>query len=109
MADTQACLDKVDELVADLGRALADQDWESLTVLCGQVKSTVEPVIQGLEAGVLEAEPVRTRLQELQQFLDAANDGAARARTEAVEALKDINRNSSAAKAYQSISSNRPK
>lgn len=109
MADTQACLDKIDQLLADLGRALADQDWETLTELCGQVKSTVEPVIQGLEAGTLAAEPVRTRLQELQKFLDAANDGAARARAEAVEALKGINRNSSAAKAYQNISSNRPK
>ncbi len=109
MADTRACLDKVDQLLADLGRSLADQDWESLTELCGQVKPAVEPLIQGLESGDLEAEPVRTRLQELQQFLDAANDGAGRARQEAADALKGIHRNSSAAKAYQNISSNRPK
>jgi len=109
MADTQACLDKVDQLVADLGRALADRDWEALTELCAQVKPGVEPLIQGLEAGALEAEAVRTRLQELQQFLDAANDGAVQARKEAADALKGINRNSSAAKAYQNISSNRPK
>ena len=109
MADTQACLNKVDQLLADLGRALADQDWEALTELCTQVKPAVEPLIQGLETGALEAEPVRTRLQELQQFLDAANDGAAQARKEAVEALKGVNRNSTAAKAYQNISSNRPK
>ncbi len=109
MADTQAHLDKVDQVLADLGQALADQDWDALTELCGHIKPAIEPLIEGLEAGVVDAELVRTRLQELQQFLDAANDGASRARKEAVDALKGINRNSNAAKAYQNISSNRPK
>lgn len=109
MAETQPCLEKIDELLADLGRALADHDWEALTKLCEQVNPTVEPVIRGLETGILQAGPVRTRLQELQQFLDAATDGATRARREAADALRSINRNSNAARAYQDISVNRPK
>jgi hypothetical protein len=48
-------------------------------------------------------------LQELQQFIDAADESARIARKEAEDGLKGVNRNRSAAKAYQNVSSNRPK
>ncbi|AOY87193.1 SOS cell division inhibitor [Marinobacter salinus] len=109
MADMQADLDNLDRLMADLGLALADQDWEKLTRLNGEVKPAIEPLMAALSAGELDAEPLRLRLTELQQFIDAANDGAARARREAQDALKGVNQNRSAAKAYQNVSSNPPK
>ena len=109
MADAQAHLDHLDRLMADLGRGLEDKDWEAMTSLNEQVKPAVEPLMAALEAGELEAEPVRLRLQELQQFIDAADESARIARKEAEDGLKGINRNRSAAKAYQNVSSNRPK
>ncbi|MBW4933722.1 SOS cell division inhibitor [Marinobacter sp. F4206] len=109
MADPQSYLDHVDQLMASMGRALSDQDWDELARLNGQVRPAVEPLMAALEAGTVAAEPVRTRLQELQQLVDAANQGATRARQEAQDALKGVNQNSHAAKAYQNISSNRPK
>ncbi|TYC58101.1 SOS cell division inhibitor [Marinobacter sp. BW6] len=109
MADPQVHLDHLDQLIADLGRALADKDWEAMGRLNEQVKPAVEPVMVALESGKVEAEPVRLRLQELQQFIDAADDSARIARQEAEEGLKGVNRNRSAAKAYQNVLSNRPK
>ena len=75
MADAQAHLDHLDQLIADLGRALAEKDWEAMSTLNEQVKPAVEPLMAALEAGE----------------------------------LKGVNRNRSAAKAYQNVSSNRPK
>lgn len=109
MADRQADFDYLDRLMADLGRALADQDWDQLARLNAQVKPAVEPLMKALEIGEVEAEPVRLRLMELQQFVDAANESAARSRDEARDSLKGVNQNRSAAKAYQNVSSNRPK
>lgn len=109
MADPQAHLDHLDRLMANLGRALADRDWEAITELNEQVKPAVEPMMAALEAGELDAEPVRLRLQELQQFIDAADESARIARKEAEDDLRGVNRNRSAAKAYQNVSSNRPK
>lgn len=109
MADTQADFDNLDRLMTALGRALSDQNWEELSRLNSQVKPTVEPLMAALEAGEVEAEPVRLRLEELQQFVDAANAGATRARREAQDQLKGVNQNRSAAKAYQNVSSNRSK
>lgn len=109
MAGPQTHLDNLDRLMADLDRALADQDWETLGELIGRVKPAVEPLMAALESGQLDATRVRSRLEELQQFIDAANEGAARARAEAQTALKGVNRNRSAAKAYENVSSGRPK
>ncbi|MBW0146770.1 SOS cell division inhibitor [Marinobacter arenosus] len=109
MSDSQSHLDNVDQLMANMGRALSAQDWDELARLNGQVRSFIEPLMTSLEAGALEAEPVRTRLQELQQLIDAANQGATQARQEAQDALKGVNQNKQAAKAYQNISSSRPK
>ena len=109
MADLQVQLEHLDQLLADLGRALADQDWDAMGQLNNQVKPAIEPLRAALEAGELEPEPLRPRLEELQQFIDAADESARRARKEAEDGLKGVNRNRSAAKAYQNVSSNRPK
>jgi len=109
MADPQAHLDHLDRLMADLGRALAEKDWDAMAELNEQVKPAVEPLMAALEAGEVDSEPVRLRLQELQQFIDAADESARMARKEAEDGLKGVNRNRSAAKAYQNVSSNRPK
>ncbi len=106
MADPQAHLARLDELMAQLGRALADQDWDAMARLKEQVKPAVAPLMACLEAGEIEAEPVRLRLEELQQFIDAADQSARAARQEAEDGLKGVNRNRSAARAYQKVSSN---
>ena len=93
MADPQAHLDHLDQLMARLGRALADKDWEAMASLNEKVKPAVEPLMAALEAGEIEAEPVRLRLQELQQFIDAADESARIARKEAEDGLKGVNRN----------------
>lgn len=109
MSDPQSVLDAVDQLMANMARAMSGQDWDELSRLNGQVRSFIEPMMAALESGALDAEPVRTRLQELQQLIEAANQGATQARQEAQDALKGVNQNKQAAKAYQNISSNRPK
>ncbi|KMQ74965.1 hypothetical protein [Marinobacter subterrani] len=109
MADSNAHLEHLDRLLADLGRALADKDWGAMAQLNNRVKPAVEPLLAALEAGELEPEPVRLRLEELQQFVDAADESARIARKEAEDGLKGVNRNRSAAKAYQNVSSSRPR
>ena len=51
MADPQAHLDHLDQLMARLGRALADKDWEAMASLNEKVKPAVEPLMAALEAG----------------------------------------------------------
>ncbi|MGO1463673.1 MAG: hypothetical protein ACTHZH_15715 [Oleiphilaceae bacterium] len=105
----QYCLDNLDQLMADLGRALADQNWELLITLNTRVEALVKPLMAAFEAGEVDAELVRTRLDKLRQFMDAAAEGATKAKAEAEQALKGVNRNRNAAKAYQNISTAHPK
>jgi len=109
MADSPVHFEHLDQLLADLGTALAREDWEELARLNASVKPTVEPLMVALEAGEVEADLVRQRLEELQQFVDAANESAPRARSRAESELRDVTRNRSAARAYQNVSSDRPK
>lgn len=109
MADPQEHLDHFDQLMADLGRALSDQDWDRLAELNRQVQPAAEPLMVALEARELRADEVRTRLEEMQQLVEAMDQGAVRARQEAQDALKGVNQNRNAAKMYQNVSSNRPK
>ncbi len=102
-------LEAVDTLVEHLKAALADKNWEELSRLNELVKPTIEPVMAALEAGELSPEPVRARLATLQTFCDRANISANEAKAEAQSALKEVNQNRSAAKAYQNVSLNRPK
>ncbi len=108
-SEGQSCLANFDQLMADLGSALANQDWDALVSLGAGVKPATEPLIAALEDGQIKPELVRARLEELRQFLDTAGEGAARAKAEAEQALKGVNRNRSAAKAYQNVSTPRPK
>ncbi len=109
MADPREHLDRFDQLMADLGRALSDQDWDRLVELNRQVQPAAEPLMAALEAQELSADEVRTRLEEMQQLVEAMDQGAGRARQEAQNALKGVNQNRNAAKMYQNVSSNRPK
>ncbi len=109
MADTQAELASLDLLIENLERALAEQNWEELGELSEKIKPTVEPLMLALEEGRLDATPVHSRLEQLHCFVDAADKGAHRARTEAQNALKEVTRNRSAARTYQNVSSNRSK
>lgn len=102
-------LEAVDTLVEYLKTALAEKNWEELSRLNELVRPTIEPVMAALEAGDLKPEPVRERLATLQTFCDRANISANEAKTEAQKALKEVNKNRSAAKAYQNVSSSRPK
>lgn len=102
-------LEAVDALVEQLKIALAESNWEELSRLNERVKPTIEPVMAALEAGEVSPEPVRQRLATLQTFCDRANISANEAKAEAQKALKEINQNRSAAKAYQNVSSTRPK
>ena len=102
-------LEAVDTLVEHLKTALAEKNWDELSRLNDLVKPTIEPVMAALEAGELSPEPVRERLAALQTFCDRANISANEAKAEAQKALKGVNQNRSAAKAYQNVSLNRPK
>ncbi|MDN6319801.1 MAG: SOS cell division inhibitor [Marinobacter sp.] len=107
--ELQHHLDSLDQLISSLDRALADQDWDSLVSLNTQVEASVKPLMAALEAGQVDSELIRTRLETLRQFMDAAAEAAAGAKAEAEQALKGVNRNRNAAKAYQNISTARPK
>ncbi|WP_372981441.1 SOS cell division inhibitor [Marinobacter sediminum] len=109
MANPEEHLEHFDQLMADLGRALSEQDWDRLAELNRQVKPAAEPLMLALEAQELRADEVRTRLEEMQQLVEAMDQGAVRARQEAQDALKGVNQNRNAAKMYQNVSSNRPK
>lgn len=107
--EARACLDNLDQLIADLGEALATQDWDTLARLNARVKPLVEPAMAALEAGEAEPAQVQSRLEALRRYADAASEGATRARAEAEAALKGVSRNRNAARMYQDISTTRPK
>lgn len=109
MAATSPHMQALDHLIHALEESLNDRDWDRLAELNSEVRATVEPVMAQLESGELDAELVRERLARLQTFCDAASAGASEARSEAEQALKGVNRNRSAARAYQNVSTNRPK
>ncbi|WP_342632219.1 SOS cell division inhibitor [Marinobacter alkaliphilus] len=107
MADPQALLDSLDQLRSELDQALAAQDWEQLAELNARVKPTIEPLMVELEQGRIDSALVRDRLDDLNQFVKAANEAAVKARDEARESLKGVNENRTAARAYLNVSTNR--
>ena len=109
MTTPQSHLDTLDHLLAELGRALAEQDWSRLSELNARVPAAVAPAMAALRSGELDAEAVRTRLSELQQFIEEANRQASEARHSAEKELKGLSRNRSAAQAYRNVSANRGK
>lgn len=102
-------MDALDRLTARLEDALAREDWELLGELNGQVAETVEPVMRALEQRQLEAEEVQQRLQQLQRFCADADARAREVRQEASQALKSVNQNNNAARAYRNVSSRNDK
>ena len=102
-------LDALDRLTAQLEDALASEDWERLGELNKLVGETVEPVMQALEQRQLDATAVQSRLQQLQRFCSEADTRAREVREEASRALKSVNQNNSAARAYRNVSSDKGK
>ena len=73
MADPQAHLDHLDRLMGDLGRALAEKDWDAMAGLNEQVKPAVEPLMAALEAG---EDPESLNAGDWQRFENQGRDGA---------------------------------
>lgn len=99
-------LDAIDTLIKHLKTALAEQDWDEIARLTQLVPPTIKPVMDELESGELDPEPVRTRLAEIQSFCERADVSANQAKAEARNALESINQNRSAARAYQNVAVN---
>lgn len=95
----------LDQLLEHLQQALKDQDWELITRLNPELKLAIEPLLEALEQGQMPVETVRGQLQRVQEFVDAADSSARQAKAAAELGLKEVNRNSSAAKAYHKVSS----
>ncbi|QSP94414.1 SOS cell division inhibitor [Marinobacter salinisoli] len=108
MSSPNDLLDTVDRLMSDLSRALGEEDWNRLGELNADIKPSVDPMMAAMESGALDVAAVKLRLEELQQLIGAIDQGARRARQEAQDALKEVNRNRDVASAYQNISSSGP-
>ncbi|MEC7815042.1 MAG: SOS cell division inhibitor [Pseudomonadota bacterium] len=109
MADANAALSELDQLQQQLNKALTDEDWAALSDLNARVKPTVEPIMLALEQGLLKPSAVQARLETLNDFVQMANSAALAAREAAQDSLKGVNKNRSAARAYQNVSSGKPK
>lgn len=109
MADANAALSELDQLQQQLNKALTDEDWAALSDLNARVKPTVEPVMLALEQGLLKPSAVQARLETLNDFVQMANSAALAAREAAQDSLKGVNKNRNAARAYQNVSSGKPK
>jgi len=108
MAADHPSMAHLDQLLEHMQQALKDQDWELISRLNPEMKPAIEPLLEALEQGQLPAETVRSQLQRVQEFVDAADSSARQAKAAAQLELKEVNRNSSAAKAYHKVSSSRP-
>lgn len=109
MANSESLLAELDQLKTLLHEALESQDWDALADLNRKVKPAVEPLMLAMEQGNVEPALVKARLESLNQFVQDAEQGAVRAREEARQSLKGVNQNRNAAKAYENVSSGRPK
>ncbi|WP_372965750.1 SOS cell division inhibitor [Marinobacter sp.] len=109
MVNPDFLLANVDQLHVQLQEALNSKDWDALAELSQKVKQTVSPLMDAMERGDVSPNLVKQRLESLNQFVLAAEQGATRAREEARESLQGVNKNRNAAQAYANISSNRSK
>ncbi len=103
---SEEMLAALDTLLDHLRTALKEKNWDELSRLNQLVKPTVDPMMRAVEAGELDAAPLRHRLSELQTFCDRANISAKEAKAEAKAALAGVDQNRKAARAYQNVSSN---
>jgi hypothetical protein len=108
MAADNPAMAHLDQLLEHMYQALKDQDWELIGRLNPEIKPAIEPLLEALEQGQLPAEVVRSRLERVQEFVDAADSAARQAKAAVQLELKEVNRSSSAAKAYNKVSSSRP-
>lgn len=109
MTESQDPFEELDDLKARLDAALAEEDWDTLVELNQKIKPAVEPVMAALKHREVEPEDVRERLEALNRFIEEADRAAVAAREEARQSLKGVNQNRNAARAYQGVSSGRPK
>lgn len=98
-------LARLDQLLEHLQQALKDQDWELISRLNPEIKPAIEPLLSALEQNRFPADTLRSRLRQMQEFVDAADSAARQAKAAARLELQEINRNSSAARAYSKVSS----
>lgn len=98
----------LDALITQLHQALANADWDTIAQLNATVSTRVSPVIAAMEQGDVSPALVQQRLEQLRQFCDQAQAGAEQVRSETLQALKDVSRNHSAARAYQDVSGRKP-
>jgi hypothetical protein len=109
MVNATVALSELDQLQHQLNQALTNEDWAALSTLNARVKATIEPVMQALEQGLLEPRVVQSRLEALNDFVQMANSAALAAREAAQDSLQGVNKNRKAARAYQNVSSGKPK
>ncbi|MFV8571406.1 SOS cell division inhibitor [Marinobacter sp. SBS5] len=109
MANPDVLLADLDSLHEQLEAALNAEDWDALIVLNQQVKPVVDPLMDAMERGAVSPTQVKQRLEALNRFVEAAGQGAAKARDEARESLQGVNQNRNAAATYANVSTNRSK
>jgi hypothetical protein len=108
MAADNPAMAHLDQLLEHMDQALKDQNWELIGRLNPEIKPAIEPLLEGLEQGQLSPDVVRSRLERVQEFVDAADSAARQAKAAVQRELKEVSRSSSAAKAYNKVSSSRP-
>ncbi|MDX1757588.1 MAG: SOS cell division inhibitor [Marinobacter sp.] len=96
-------LEQLDTLNDELRRALVSEHWERFSELNGQIQPTVDRVMADLRSGDLHSGAVQERLETLQSLCNQAREGAEQAREAARIALKDVNRNRQATRAYHNV------
>ncbi|MDC0662178.1 SOS cell division inhibitor [Marinobacter sp. SS21] len=96
-------LEKLDDLNDELRQALVAENWSGFSDLNSLIQPAVEGVMTSLRAGEVSPEAVQERLETLQSLCLEAQGGAERTREEARAALKDIQRNQQATRAYHNV------
>lgn len=96
-------LEKLDDLNDELRQALVAEDWSRFSELNRLIQPTTERVMASLRAGEISPDVVQERLETLQSLCLEAQGGAERTRDEARSALKDIQRNRQATRAYHNV------
>ncbi|MDX1458255.1 MAG: SOS cell division inhibitor [Marinobacter sp.] len=96
-------LEQLDTLNDELRQALVAEDWSMFSELNARIKPTVEAVMSSLRAGEVAPEVVQERLETLQSLCTEAQAGAEHTRDETRSALKEVNRNRQATRAYHNV------
>lgn len=100
-------LERLDNLIDRLRNAIAQDQWEVVAELTGQVQPMTDPVMGELAAGDIDGGLVQERLTELQALCDQAQKGAEGHRAEVLTALRGLSRTRAAARSYEDVSARR--